>query len=136
MAPTGVECQPAAWWRPAVVVGPAVLMPVSPRALVGAHLPRQPITLLCSAGSATGEEERARMGCLLRLRGLPFSCTEEDVLGFFEDSGQAVAVHLSTKNGGSGAWGAVGAPRRRGQARHGAPRASQVAPARLGAAEA
>ena len=42
------------------------------------------------------------MSTLLRLRGLPFSCTEEEVLGFFEGSGKAVAVHLGTKNGGCG----------------------------------
>ncbi|PRW18353.1 G-rich sequence factor 1 [Chlorella sorokiniana] len=41
----------------------------------------------------------ASLSTLLRLRGLPFSCTEEEVLGFFEGSGKAVAVHLSTKNG-------------------------------------
>lgn len=38
---------------------------------------------------------------ILRLRGLPFSCTAEDVEQFFEGFGVA-ALHLCHKNGGAG----------------------------------
>ena len=48
------------------------------------------------------------MSTILRLRGLPFSCSEEEVVGFFEGAGEVVAVHLSTKNGARGGVGRSG----------------------------
>ena len=87
---------------------------------------------LGAEGAAEGVAQ-PRMSVLLRLRGLPFSCTEEEVMGFFEGSGTAVAVHLSTKNGeGGGARG----PQLRGRAGGARPRAPQVGRARMGAATA
>ena len=57
---------------------------------------------------------------VLRLRGLPFSCSNDEVLGFFEGYDPR-DVYLGSKNGWAGRAGARAGAQLRGAARRPAP---------------